>query len=246
MSQRQAQNAAPTRRSARVHAVDAASSSPDARAALTSRWTKAGHWAQLSHHPKMGNASSNKGDKQLYMAAMSNVTQMERKELGMVRQSFGDCCNLGEYNVTRDQLSDACVAANIMPQDVEILERMFTMFDKMGAAAIDYREFLAGLAPLVRGDVKARVLFACEVFDVADSGTLKKHELALVVNAMNNVASWFGDPAVTPEEVDALCENVFLESKDGVVIVYGEVVHQLVEDPAFRTFLAGQGSVHYG
>ena len=24
------------------------------------------------------------------------------------------------------------------------------------------------------------------------------------------------------------------------------VVHQIVEDPAFRTFLAGQGSVHYG
>ena len=77
-------------------------------------------------------------------------------------------------------------------------------------------------------------------------GTIKKHELALIVNAMNNVASWFGDPAVTPEEVDALCENVFLESKDGVVVNYGEVVHQIVEDPAFRTFLAGQGSVHYG
>ena len=133
-----------------------------------------------------------------------------------------------------------------MPQDVEILERMFTMFDKMGAAQIDYREFLAGLAPLVRGDVKARVLFGCEMFDVNDAGSIKKHELALIVNAMNNVASWFGDPAVTPEEVDALCENVFLESKDGVVVNYGEVVHQIVEDPAFRTFLAGQGSVHYG
>ena len=98
----------------------------------------------------------------------------------------------------------------------------------------------------MRGDVKARVLFGCEMFDVNDAGTIKKHELALIVNAMNNVASWFGDPAVTPEEIDALCENVFLESKDGVVVNYGEVVHQIVEDPAFRTFLAGQGSVHYG
>ena len=194
----------------------------------------------------MGNATSVKGEKQLYIAAMANVTQIERKEMGMIRKSFGDACVTGAYMINRDQLADAMTSANIMPQDVEILERMFTMFDKMGAAAIDYREFLAGLAPLVRGDVKARVLFGCEMFDVNDAGTIKKHELALIVNAMNNVASWFGDPAVTPEEVDALCENVFLESKDGVVVNYGEVVHQIVEDPAFRTFLAGQGSVHYG
>ncbi len=194
----------------------------------------------------MGNATSTKGEKQLYIAAMANVTQIERKEMGMIRKSFGDACVTGAYMINRDQLADAMTAANIMPQDVEILERMFTMFDKMGAAAIDYREFLAGLAPLVRGDVKARVLFGCEMFDVNDAGTIKKHELALIVNAMNNVASWFGDPAVTPEEIDALCENVFLESKGGVVVNYGEVVHQIVEDPAFRTFLAGQGSVHYG
>ena len=44
---------------------------------------------------------------------------------------------------------------------------------------------------------------------------------------------------MTPEEVDALCENVFLESKDGVVVNYGEVVHQIVEDPAFRTLAGG-------
>ncbi len=114
----------------------------------------------------------------------------------MIRKSFGDACVTGAYMINRDQLADAMTAANIMPQDVEILERMFTMFDKMGAAAIDYREFLAGLAPLVRGDVKARVLFGCEMFDVNDAGSIKKHELALIVNAMNNVASWFGDPAV--------------------------------------------------
>ena len=50
----------------------------------------------------------------------------------------------GRVHDPRDfQLADAMTAANIMPQDVEILERMFTMFDKMGAAQIDYREFLA-------------------------------------------------------------------------------------------------------
>ena len=45
---------------------------------------------------------------------------------------------------------------------------------------------------------------------------------------------------MTPEEVDALCENVFLESKDGVVVNYGEVVHQIVGGSRVRTFLAGQ------
>ena len=80
----------------------------------------------------MGNATSTKGEKQLYIAAMANVTQIERKEMGMIRKSFGDACATGAYMINRDQLADAMTAANIMPQDVEILERMFTMFDKMG------------------------------------------------------------------------------------------------------------------
>ena len=149
--------------------------------------------------------------------------------------------------INRDQLADAMTAANIMPQDVEILERMFTMFDKMGAAAIDYREFLAGLAPLVRGDVKARVFVRMR--DVRRQR--RGHDQEARVGVDRERDEQCGVVVRRPGRdarrgVDALCENVFLESKDGVVVNYGEVVHQIVEDPAFRTFLAGQGSVHYG
>ena len=136
----------------------------------------------------------------------------------MIRKSFGDACVTGAYMINRDQLADAMTAANIMPQDVEILERMFTMFDKMGAAAIDYREFLAGLAPLVRGDVKARVLFGCEMFDVNDAGTIKKHELVLIVNAMNNVAVVRG-PRGDARRSMRCARPIFLESMDVVGIM---------------------------
>ena len=59
----------------------------------------------------MGNATSTKGEKQLYIAAMANVTQIERKEMGMIRKSFGDACVTGAYMINRDQLADAMTAA---------------------------------------------------------------------------------------------------------------------------------------
>ena len=45
----------------------------------------------------MGNATSVKGEKQLYIAAMANVTQIERKEMGMIRMS-GASASVAEHS----------------------------------------------------------------------------------------------------------------------------------------------------
>ena len=82
----------------------------------------------------MGNASV-KGDKQLYFDAMANVTQIERKELGALRKGFQEAGRASGGNplrIARDDFGRVVDACAIAPQDVEILERLFTMFDKMG------------------------------------------------------------------------------------------------------------------
>lgn len=47
-----------------------------------------------------------------------------------------------------------------MESDTEILDRLFSMFDKTGNDQINYKEFVGGLAPLCHGTVEEKL--ACE------------------------------------------------------------------------------------
>ena len=67
-----------------------------------------------------------------------------------------------------------------------------------------------------------------------------------VLNAMNNVASWFGDPAMKPEELDTMAEEIFAAAGGEVTLAYGDHVHDFAEHPVMRQFVAGAGTVLYG
>lgn len=51
-----------------------------------------------------------------------------------------------------------------MESDTEILDRLFSMFDKTGNDQINYKEFVGGLAPLCHGTVEEKL--ACKSFSV--------------------------------------------------------------------------------
>lgn len=55
---------------------------------------------------------------------------------------------------------EALELAGIMESDTEILDRLFSMFDKTGNDQINYKEFVVGLAPLCHGTVEEKL--ACE------------------------------------------------------------------------------------
>lgn len=57
-------------------------------------------------------------------------------------------------------LREALELVSIMESDTEILDRLFSMFDKTGNDQINYKEFVAGLAPLCHGTVEEKL--ACE------------------------------------------------------------------------------------
>lgn len=55
---------------------------------------------------------------------------------------------------------EALELVGIMESDTEILDRLFSMFDKTGNDQINYKEFVGGLAPLCHGTVEEKL--ACE------------------------------------------------------------------------------------
>lgn len=52
---------------------------------------------------------------------------------------------------------EALELVGIMESDTEILDRLFSMFDKTGNDQINYKEFVGGLAPLCHGTVEEKL-----------------------------------------------------------------------------------------
>ena len=75
------------------------------------------------------------------------------------------------------------------------------MFDKTGDDAIYYREFIAGIAPLISADVKEKVDFSLQMYDTIGTGKLKQDEVIKLLSAINRTASYFGDPCLTEQQV---------------------------------------------
>ena len=64
------------------------------------------------------------------------------------------------FGMTFDLDREALELVGIMESDTEILDRLFSMFDKTGNDQINYKEFVGGLAPLCHGTVEEKL--ACK------------------------------------------------------------------------------------
>ena len=88
------------------------------------------------------------------------------------------------------------------------------MLDKTGDQQINYREFLCGIAPLITGDVKEKLNFAFELYDVDGAGVVKKAEMTFVMRSMNDVSSYFGDPVMSQDQIQVLVDEIYEKFDD--------------------------------
>lgn len=61
-------------------------------------------------------------------------------------------------------------------------ERLFAQFDTKGVGAIDFEEFITGLATVCRGSVDDKIHFVFNMYDVSHDNTVSKQELSTLLN----------------------------------------------------------------
>ena len=200
----------------------------------------------------MGNQIG-KGANRMAIAAMSNVTHVEKRELASMQSKFREIASR-EGNpsmITRTEFTEALGIVGINQNDADIFDRLFTMYDKTGDYSIAWRDFIVGIAPLISGTHVDKVDFGMRLYDVEGTSYLKVNEMANVLSQMNRVASYFGDPVMTEEQIT----NVMLDvldmaggSPDGLMasLHYSEYIKIIGEHPLVNTFISGGGTVQYG
>jgi len=163
----------------------------------------------------MGN-DLGKGSRNMYIAAMANVTSFEKKELQALNTKFMELAKTeGNPNtITRHEFQEALSFVGIQESDQEILDRLFTMFDKMGDNQINFREFIVGISPLAKGTVQDKLHFSFQLYDIDQTQQIKQAEMIFVLTAMNNVSSWFGDAAMTQEQIEKLVDEARRQRRD--------------------------------
>jgi len=197
----------------------------------------------------MGN-DLGKGANRMAIAAMANVTNLDKKELLSLHKKFQEIAERdGNPNtLSRHDFRDALEEVGIVESDKEIVERLFTMLDKTGDEQINFREFVVGIAPLISGDVQDKLHFAFDLYDRDGSGEIKAAEMSFILSSMNNVASYFGDPVMSQDQVEQLVEDIYKthDTSGTNSLNYAEFIVAIAEHPLLVQFINGKGTVRYG
>ena len=187
------------------------------------------------------------------IAAMSNVTHVEKREITALLKKFKESVtdDGNPHILKRIQFTEGLKFVGINQNDADIFDRLFTMYDKTGDDQIVFRELIVGICPLISGSLIDKITFAFQLFDTDESALLRAIDMINVLSQMNRVASYFGDPVMTEDQI----VNVILDvvdkaglSSDGLaaLINYSEYSKIIAEHPTIQIFTSGGGSVHYG
>lgn len=187
------------------------------------------------------------------IAAMSNVTHVEKREITALLSKFRESgAKDGNVNmIRRTQFTEGLGFVGINQNDADIFDRLFTMYDKTGDDQIVFKEFIVGISPLISGSHAEKIDFAFLLFDLEESGFLRANDMINVLSQMNRVASYFGDPVMTEDQIaSVILDIVDLAglSADGLAasLSYAEYSKIIAEHPMIQTFISGGGSVQYG
>jgi Ca2+-binding EF-hand superfamily protein len=143
---------------------------------------------------------------------------------------------------------EALQFVGISESDKEILDRLFTMFDKTGDNQVSYHEFVVAICPFISGEALDKVTLGFQMYDLEDSGEMLPADVLKVLVTMNTVASYFGDPVMSYEQLQPLVNDIFsgAEVSSKGTIRYNDYTRAVVDHPTAIAFMTGQGQVRFG
>ena len=134
--------------------------------------------------------------------------------------------------------------------EIDILLRLFTLFDVNGDDTVNFKDYLAGiLGCITSAKIPEKLKSAISLYDKKESTNYcSKGDVRRVLVSVNNVASYFGDLVVSAQEIETCTVDAFktLSAESGKGVSTDAVVEFLLQHPTIQTFLRGEGSIRYG
>ena len=195
----------------------------------------------------MGNEPS-KENSRLGVCAMAFTTNNIEKAEFMALQNVLKA--LDDHTVcSRPDFDDALKTIEKFEEsDIELFSRLFVMFDNTGESVIHVKEYLAGVGGcLCSGTVQEKLTIAMQLYNIDGGETLDRAEMKKILNSINLVASYFGDPVVSPADIDKCVYDTFLKNEEPSAPMKIEDAVPLISNHEItEQFVNGRGSVKFG
>ena len=199
----------------------------------------------------MGNDVSKNMANRMAIGAMSNVTDIEKAQLKQIAIRLKDISrrNSGDgVKIKKDQFEEALDNCDVTKSDRDVLQRLFVMLDRTGEDQIAHTEFMIGICPFISGTTLAVVQLAFELYEDTSDNIIYS-DLRFILMTINTVASYFGDPVMRTDQVDALvddaAEKLDLPPKSGTLIM-GDLAPFVANHELTKDFIEGRGTSRYG
>lgn len=189
------------------------------------------------------------------IAAMSNVTHIEKTQILELQSKLKEISQKSGNSlmIHRAEFTECLSVLGINPNDAEILDKLFTMYDMTGDEQVVWKDFIVGISPLISGSHSEKIDFALRLYDTENTSLLRGIDIVNALSQVNRVASYFGDPVLSEEQISRIVSDVSNSfSKDPSTNLTDTKLHypdliQLISDHILVTaFINGEGTTLYG
>lgn len=198
---------------------------------------------------EIGNPSSKLGITSLAMTT-PNMEMKEFEKLLMLTRKVAD--GKQSDDITRDELMGVLKQMEkFQPPDSELFVQLFTLFDDSGHEVVNYKDLVAGASLcLINNNTNAeKIKFGLSIYDMKNTNASLRGDLKRLLLAVNSTASYFGDPVLSPKEIDEYTLEMYktLPSQpNGIGLLHEDIIVYLLKSPLILKFMHGEGWVRFG
>ncbi|OQR99962.1 hypothetical protein ACHHYP_03770 [Achlya hypogyna] len=109
--------------------------------------------------------------------ALMHQTGFTRLELYTLWSRFKALCSLSRSPAGVDQATFRRAVPLLSVEDEMFVDRVFAILDEDYSGVIEWREFIRAMSALEKGDLRARIVFLFQVYDLNGDGKLSRDEL---------------------------------------------------------------------
>ncbi|ELT97885.1 hypothetical protein CAPTEDRAFT_149656 [Capitella teleta] len=130
----------------------------------------------------MGNNSSGKHLRPEVMSDLTEATRFSEQDIRQWHQTFMKDFPSGQLGI--DQFKDVYVQHFPNGDATSFAEHVFRTFDKDLDHHLDFREFLTAVSITAHGDAEERLRWAFRMYDIDESGFVKREECEEIISAI--------------------------------------------------------------
>jgi hypothetical protein len=199
----------------------------------------------------MGNSVGATGTAKGMQAVARTTPNIELAEFGILLSELQSVAleSASEW-ITKEKFEESLKKIEkFEPSDTDIFTKLFVLFDVNGNSTVYYKDFIAGAACcLSSATLPEKLKFAMAIYDTSRSSYCLKGDLKKLLYTINNVTSYFGDPVIRPNQIDAVVFDIYKAnpSSAGKGISCETCIEALLANDIVKMFLRGEGRLRFG